>query len=1174
MQTIQERAILLAEELQLKIEQNISQQEKNFHHKMKLLLNNPKNKALLVELLDRSFRSKSNATKFDIISHTLNKYGKLDFFSPFERFLLYCFLNFGGLAKNISVPFFIQNIRKDTKNMVLDLDTLKEHTKKRENEGITLNVNIIGEEVLGEEEARLRLKHYEEAIKSDYINYISIKITTIFSQINILDFDYCKKEIISRLDSLYALALKQEQEQKKQKFINLDMEEFRDLELTIASFKESISKFDLEAGIVLQAYLPDSYHCLKDLIEFSKKRVQSGKKPIKVRIVKGANMEAEETIASQRDWEMPTFSTKVQTDSNYKKMLHLVLENDNFKYIKIGIASHNLFEIAYAYTLINDKNAANSFSFEMLEGMSMQASHELSKLHKLILYAPVCDISHFNNAIAYLVRRLDENTAESNFMRHFFDLKINSNAWDSLKKLFLDSIKTIESLDNSTKRLQNRNNKITTTSTLESSFKNEADTDFILKANRKWAENIREKFANLTIEEIYAKATKNLESSEVIKIHERIKNRHIANIHIANEAGIKQALEIAQNSTFSELSSMQIHKLLSKVAQNFRDKRGDLLGIAALEVGKTFAEIDAEVSEAIDFLEFYPYSLKILKEQNPNTSFKPRGIGVVIAPWNFPIGISVGSITAALSGGNRVIYKPSSISAICGAYICNLFWEAGIPQDALIYLPSRGSDISRYLLRDSSVAFCILTGGEETAYKMLEANPTLLLSAETGGKNATIVTKNADRDQAIKNIIHSAFSNSGQKCSATSLLILEDEVYNDENFKNTLRDAANSMNMGNPFDFKNKMGTLANKIDSKLKKALEEKEPNTEWLLPPKFSKDESGEINEFLMYPCIKYGVKESDYTYKTELFAPFLSVMKADSLEHAINLANSTGYGLTGALESLDEREWEIFAKNIEVGNAYINKPTTGAIVLRQPFGGIKKSAIGFGRKVGIFNYVSQFMQISQDKIDNNLANNELSNKLESFASTLDFKLKPNIESNIYMAKSYLHAFNSEFSQTKEYIKVRGEDNLFSYTKIKNLLFVVSLNDSLDSIIGVMIGCYISNVSLEISIDNELFKKYSNILENSLFKDIFRALDYKITLEDINKAIEKVPNFERIRYHATPSINDSLYIAASKEAKIIIREKPILNGRFELLYYFNEKSISISYHRYGNLGMRAYKE
>ncbi|MCI6989127.1 MAG: bifunctional proline dehydrogenase/L-glutamate gamma-semialdehyde dehydrogenase [Campylobacter sp.] len=1143
-----QKSLNLANSLQESIEAHMTASEKSFHQKMQKLLQNPESKVMLISLLDQSFRSSNKAKNFELIEHTLGIYGVADFFTPYEKFLLFCFLNFGKLAPSFSVPFFVSHIKKDTAAMVLDANEefLKPHIKQRSEQNITLNLNFIGEEVLGAKEATYRIQKYEEAIKSDFITYISIKITTIFSQISALDFEYSKSEIVKRLKSLYTLARSEEQRQGKRKFINLDMEEYKDLELTVAAFKEAIDEFgDLEAGIVLQAYIPNSFLYLKELFEFSKQRVKDGKKPIKIRFVKGANMEAEETLASQKGWELPTFTRKVDTDSNYNKMLHFILENDNYKFIKIGIASHNIFEIAYAYTIIKEKDAIDSFTFEMLEGMSMQASFELSKLHQLILYAPVCDDAHFNNAIAYLVRRLDENTAQDNFMRHFFGLKVGDKNWQKQKELFLSAIKNIDNIDNTPRKTQDRNAPSKKSNIKQTGvFVNEPDTDFVLKTSRKWANKIKDKFTTLPKLEIWP--NDGIVTTGGVEIYDKIEHKAIATINQASPQGIDDALQIAKNSSYSNKSFDEIHTILNKVASLFRDKRDELIGTAALEVGKTFAELDAEVSEAIDFLEFYPHSLQTLIKQNPHNNFTPKGIGVVIAPWNFPIGIPTGTIAAPLAAGNRVIFKPSSLSSLTGYKICEIFWEAGIPKDALIYLPSKGSDISKYLLIKDEIKFCILTGGEETAYKMLEANPKLILSAETGGKNATIVTALADRDQAVKNVVHSAFSNSGQKCSATSLLILEDEVYDDENFKNTLIDATNSLNIGSPFDFKNKIAAMCDKPDDKITKAINELKPYEEWAIKPAYK-----DGNEYLMKPSIKYGTKVGDFTHKTELFAPILTVMRARDLKEAVDIANQTGYGLTAGLESLDEREWEYFTSHIEAGNIYINKPTTGAIVLRQPFGGIKKSAIGFGRKVGIYNYITQFVDISQNESETNLKECEFDFDGLNLSGDLLNSLKS-------IAQSYKYHYDSEFSQTKEYIKVRGEENLFSYTPIKSIGFRVSKNDEISDILAVIIASKICNVKLSISYEDEIFG-----LEN--FAKNLGAVLIKQSDKEFANSVE---NFERIRYSGE---SDEIYKSAAKLAKIIIRHKPLLNGRFELLYYFNEKSVSVSYHRYGNLGRRA---
>ncbi len=1159
-----EKTLELAEKLQNQIQMNISSQEKKFHQKMQNLLNNPKNKIMLIELLDCSFRSKNHQTSFEFIEFVLSKYGIADFFNTFEKVLLFAFLKVGCLATNISVPFFIKHLRTSTKNLVLDSNSLllEAHLRKRKDQNIILNINLIGEEVLGEIESESRIQKYEEALKKHYITYISIKITTIFSQINILDFEYSKKEVMKRLKRLYALAQDEQKKQGVPKFINLDMEEFKDLELTVEAFMESIEQFDIEAGIVLQAYIPDSYEYLKKLLSFSKKRVLEGKSPIKIRFVKGANMESEETIAAQKGWELPTFSKKVDTDANYNKMLNFVLQDDNYKFIKIGIASHNIFEIAYAYIRISSQNAFDSFTFEMLEGMSLQCSYEVSKMHNLILYAPVCDEEHFNNAIAYLVRRLDENTSENNFMRYFFNIKVGDSHWNAQKELFLDSLKKQTEIDNSARRTQDRNKESILKNYQTEHFNNEPDTDFILPQNRTWATNIKMQYEDKCGFEIYPVIGKEIKDKHLqsVAIYDKIKNIHRGNVYLAGIKEIKYAIEVARKSKFNEYSFDEIHKILAKVAKNIRDRRGALIGISALEVGKTFAEVDAEVSEAIDFLEFYPHALRLLQKQNPKTTFKPKGIGACITPWNFPVGISAGTITAPLSCGNTVIYKPSSLSTLTGYMLCECFWDAGIPKDALIFLPSKGSDISNHLL--SSVEFAILTGGEDTAYAMLKAAPGLMLSAETGGKNATIVSKMADREQAIKNVIHSAFSNSGQKCSATSLLILEQEVYDDEEFKKALVDAASSLAVGNPFELKNKLGAKCNTIDANIQKALNEIAPYEEWVLESKFIDN-----NPYLMTPCIKYGTKEGDFTHTTELFAPILSVMYAKDLRHAIDIAHSTGYGLTAGLESLDEREWEYFHTHIEAGNIYINKPTTGAIVLRQPFGGIKKSAIGFGRKVGIYNYITQFVDIKQDEADEYILESQIGNHLAQLLriKTLEEAQKKSLHKAIIMAQSYAYHAQHEFLSIRDYVQIRGEDNLFSYSKVKNIAYRMDYDDEIEDALGVIIAAHVLNIPLYISHEHY---RHLEIIKDCLG---FVHTSVQIINESDEEFSKHMNNFERIRYFNTSNKNNTIFKKAAECAKVIATSKPLLNGRFELLYYHNEKSLSISYHRYGNLGSRS---
>ena len=358
----------------------------------------------------------------------------------------------------------------------------------------------------------------------------------------------------------------------------------------------------------------------------------------------------------------------------------------------------------------------------------------------------------------------------------------------------------------------------------------------------------------------------------------------------------------------------------------------------------------------MDFAAFYPHAAQAYFDM-PNLRCRGKGVGVVVAPWNFPIAIPCGGITAALAAGNTVIFKPSSDAILVGWLLCRCFWRAGVSQNVLQFLPCEGGSTGARLTGHPDVDFIILTGGTDTGLRILRERPDAVLAAETGGKNATIVTAMSDREQAVGNIVYSAFGNSGQKCSATSLLILEREVYDDEAFKRQLTDAAATFKTGSAWDFTSRMGPLVRPPRSPLQEALTNLEPGESWALEPRMLAD-----NPQLWTPGIKWGVQPASTTHMTEFFGPVLGVMAADSLEQAVALANQTGYGLTSGLESLDRREQDLWKKGIKAGNLYINRGTTGAVVLRQPFGGMGKSALGAGIKVGGPHYVTQFFEAEE--------------------------------------------------------------------------------------------------------------------------------------------------------------------------------------------------------------------
>ncbi len=1190
-ETVMNKAIDLATKWQNVASEKISEFENTFHIKMQKLMNNPVDKVFLIELMDQSFRSHDVSRVEDQIDYLFSKYGMATFFTSSERFLVFLFRHAGTYIPQISIPLFVNNIRSDTKKVVLPAEDklLNKHLQSRRLNNTRVNVNLIGEVVLGESEAHARIEKYMNALANPNIDYLSIKISTISSQINSLSFDETVNDLVPRLQKIFLQAknnpFKNSKGELEPKFVNLDMEEYRDLSLTVEAFKKALNHPDLvdyKAGIVLQAYLPDSHLWQKDLTTWARKRVESGGSPIKIRLVKGANLEMEKTESSLRGWKLATYTDKIDTDSNYKIMAEYGLLPENARAVHLGAASHNLFELAYALELAKENNVLDCFSLEMLEGMSEASRISISEVsgQQVILYAPIAGKEQFTNAIAYLVRRLDENTSEDNFIRYSFGLKVDSPEWTMLKDKFVDSFANRQGLFIGQKRKQNRldehwdNYEGGTFKTYE--FKNEPDTDFILEPNRKWADQIRQKWMKtsnspLTTVPVVVGGKELIGEREVVKRIDKsqIPQSVFCGAYVkATGHDLAKAVEVAKADPdgWRKLSRHERHQILSRVANQVRKKRGDLIGVAAAEVGKVFTETDVEVSEAVDFVEFYSESTRYF-ETHKNLNFSPVGVGLVVPPWNFPIAIPLGGVAASLAAGNTVIIKPSSDAVLCAYEMCLCFWEAGVSQNTLQFVPCPGSLAEEFLIKNKDINFVILTGGESTAQKMLKARPSLYLSAETGGKDATIVTAMADRDQAIKNVIHSAFSNSGQKCSATSLLVLENEVYYDRNFQEALVDTAKSLKVGSVWDFTNKLGALATPVSGALKQAIENLDEGESWVLKPEYAND-----NPYFLKPAIKWGVREGSFCHMTELFGPVLSVMRADSLEHAVQIVNQTGYGLTSGIESLDEREVSYWKKNIRAGNLYINRGTTGAIVLRQPFGGLGKSAIGSGRKAGVYNYITQFMNVTE--LRQPRVSEARTSKLVKLAERWDTDSRfavdsENIRKLQSALQSYMELYDNEFSKDRDFFKLRGEDNIFRYLKLKKVALRVCKDDNLFESMSRILAAKVCGVEVRVSLEEEM--------NNSVSQFLFRYSPKILKDSDIIKResesdfAKSFSDVDRILYARETNISDFIFEQAAEKLKFIVRTPPLMEGRIELLNFFEEQSISHSYHRYGNLGSRS---
>ncbi|HWS44494.1 MAG TPA: bifunctional proline dehydrogenase/L-glutamate gamma-semialdehyde dehydrogenase [Acidimicrobiia bacterium] len=812
-----------------------------------------------------------------------------------------------------------ERVRAETRGVILPASdpAFARHVARRARAGIELNVNVLGEAILGDGEADARLDAVCARLRRPDVRCVSVKISALCANLDQVAFDLSVERINERLRRLYRVA----REQRPAKFVYLDMEEYRDLQLTVASFRQVLDEpefLDLPAGIALQAYLPDSHAVLDELCTWAAARRARGGAWIKVRIVKGANLAMEHVEAELAGWEAAPYATKADVDASYKRMVDRAFDAAARHDLRVGVASHNLFDIAWALTLRDHRDLAETVEIEMLEGMApAQARAVRARAGSLLLYTPVVAASDYVAAIAYLSRRLDENAAPENFLRSLFTITPGGPEWRKEQAKFAASVHARGTVATAARRTQDRRTEQRVFDP-DVPFANEPDTDFTAAANREW---IAAHLARDRPEPLPTPAT----TTDAI------------------DDAVARARTAARE--WAATSSAERRGLLTRAAEVMAANRGRTLAVMAYETDKTVREGDPEVSEAIDMARWAAVSTRTLDElASDGVHAHARGTVVVAAPWNFPYAIPANGVLGALAAGNAAILKPAPEAVATAVELVRHLHEAGIPPGALQLVRTHDDDAGRHLITHDDVDTVVLTGAYDTARLFQSWKPRLRLIAETSGKNALVVTGGADIDLAIKDLVRSAFGHAGQKCSAASLAILEAGVYDDARVLDRLADAVRSLRVGPAPDLATMTGPLVRPAADKLQRALTRLEPGERWLVEPRCL-DAAGT----LWSPGVKIGVRPGSFFHLTECFGPVLGVMRARDLDDALALQNAPEFGLTGGLHSLDPDEIAHWTEHVQVGNAYVNRHTTGAIVRRQPFGGWKHSAVGPGAKTG---------------------------------------------------------------------------------------------------------------------------------------------------------------------------------------------------------------------------------
>jgi len=1117
-------------------------------HQLASMMDDGPGKAFTFAMADQVFRPPSSTRQARRFRDLLEDYGAPVYLPTPARVAMKAGELASGVVPDLVMPQVAGQLRRESASVILPAEPteLHRHIRKRRSAGMQLNLNQLGEAVLGEGEALRRLGANLKRLEDPDCDYISVKFSSIYSQIHAIGFEETLEELKERLRLLYRAAMAHPRPDGAPKFVNLDMEEYRDLHLTCDAFRQVLEEPEfqnLEAGIVLQAYLPDAWPVQKELIAWAKRRKGTGGAGIKIRLVKGANLAMERVDAEVHGWSFAPYGSKHEVDANFKRMLHEGCKPENAEVVRLGVASHNLFDIAYGLLLRAREGMEDRVEFEMLEGMANhQARVVRDAADGLLLYAPVVKKEDFPSAIAYLVRRLDENTSPENFLHDLFGMKPGDAAWKRQEQRFLDACASMDTTSHGPNRLQDRATQEFPAAPLDRPFENVPDTDWSLSRNVDWIRGKVEAMKKEELDRIPLQIAGEFQrGAEEATVDDPSRPDTGSYLHgLADLGEIDCALDgsVSAGRTWVDVGVEGRSEILVQVAVELEKIRGDAVAAMVRDAGKSVMEGDVEVSEAIDFANYYARSLRDAGWFDGST-MDPVGTVVVTPPWNFPFAIPCGSVLAPLAAGCPVILKPAPETVLSAWVMVNALWKAGVPREVLQFVPCPDNEIGRALVTDDRVGAVVLTGAYETARRFLSWQPELKLLAETSGKNSLIVSAAADPDLAVKDLVRSAFGHAGQKCSAASLGIIEAELYDDPKFMRRLKDAAESLKTGSSWSFDRVVTPVVRPPGSELDRALTHLDSGESWLLEPQMV-----DGNPCLWSPGIKLGVDEDSWFRRTECFGPVLGLVRARDLTHAISIQNDSDFGLTGGLHSLDPAEIGEWRERVEVGNAYINRPITGAIVRRQPFGGWKRSSFGPGAKAGGPNYVSQFCRWRDEGEPR--FRGRMSDRVTTLLDEMDDEsLRPAAESDAFWMKR-------EFGIEHDPSALRCESNVFRYRPIKQVLIRASDQRSLARM--VLAACA-ADCRIELSVESADGLP-SWTARFPVWEESEARLAERLSLVGDDLGLVRCD-------HAGSDLVESAVRCGIR----MVTGGAIANGRVELLACFYEQTVSETLHRHGSV-------
>lgn len=895
-------------------------------------------------------------------------------FPPLVRIGKY-FAGPGTLSGNLVARAIRQNSTRLARRFIAGStpDEVVETVKSLRAEGMTFTMDLLGEATVTEKEADDYLAEYLKLLERlgpeartwpenprldrdangplPRVN-LSIKVTALNSQCDPIDPKGSADVVARRLRQVFQLA------QKHHALINIDMEQYAVKDLTLAIFEQVLSEPEFrdwpDVGIAVQAYLRDTEADLRRLLHFSRTRGT----PFWIRLVKGAYWDYETVAARQAHWPIPVFTEKWQSDASFERCTAFLLENH--QWLRPAIASHNIRSMAHALAVAEHLGLPrNSYELQMLYGMGDQLKTAfLERGERLRIYTP---FGKLLPGMAYLVRRLLENTSNTSFLRATF------TEHTSIDELLRPPVEIGTDYEEKTMAIATAGGRETLPL-----FSNEPLSDFSQQHSREQMTRALERVRRQLGEryDLWI-ANQPVATPEVIESRNPADRRErVGTVARARRSDTDQAVASA-NAAFAKWRSTSIWRraeALFETARLLRVRRLELAAWEVLECGKQWREADADIAEAIDFCEYYGRGMlelsaprrRALPGEENLYSYIPRGVTAVIAPWNFPLAILCGMTMAPLVAGNPVIMKPAEQSSVVAAQFMEILKELDLPPGVLTFLPGLGEEVGQHLVEHPDVAVISFTGSvavglainEQAAKRRAGQRSVKHVIAEMGGKNAIIVDDDADLDEAVVGIMKSAFGYQGQKCSACSRVIVLEKSY--DQVVERLRAATASLAIGPSEDPRFSLGpVIDDEAKDRLLKAIERGKAEARCLFAGTLAPEhEHGSY----VAPHLFTDAAPDSFLAQTEHFGPVLTLFKARDLSHALELANGTAYALTGGIYSRNPVSLERAKREFLVGNLYINRKITGAEVDRQPFGGFKLS--GIGAKAGGPDYLHQFL------------------------------------------------------------------------------------------------------------------------------------------------------------------------------------------------------------------------